>query len=368
MSLDVSPVSKVWTEGKRLKALEIDEVSLFEPFKALFLKENIQNDGSVDKEALQTLTSLCFPSTPSPKMLHIGSRDVMQLKQSIPPLQQRIQHLIHAQSRALFYREGSVNTVRTDILHTMLSLTNVHNAIQQCLNKLLKFKTEGLEKLDQWKDEQQYLLMYIREKERSDENLKLISSLHQQKNKLTLEINETEVKLAEKKKDLKKVLNHIEELRSSVGMHLSKERTRLAEINTDETKFIEQFKKLIPQSDQVKSRDALRKMWEAELSVINDDMKQAHSEYTALSEGSKLWCSTITFLQSLEQNIYECTKKGNYKVSEVVNIIDKGLLRLRDLTRIVDNLHLNLLYIAIGHEVEALNRTKRVILLAEDKA
>ncbi|KTW30478.1 uncharacterized protein T551_01761 [Pneumocystis jirovecii RU7] len=367
MSLDVSSAVKPWREEKHIRSLEIDEESLFQPFKALFLKENIQNDGTVNKEVLQTLTSLCFPSTPSPKAICIDSRDIMQLKQSILPLQQRIQHLVYAHSRALFFRKGNVNTIRTDILKTMIALKDVQNAIHQCLNKQLKFKTEGLEKLDQWKNEQQYLSMYIREKEKSDENFKLISSLVQKKDKLAQEINETEIKLAEKKNDLKNILNHIEELHNSFGTRFSKEKSRLAEISADETRFIEQFKKLIPHSNQEKSRDALREMWETELSLINDDIKLIHSEYTALSEGSKLWCSTIIFLQSLEQNVYECTKKGSCKVSEIINIIDKGLLRLRDLTRIVNNQHLNLLYIAIGYEIEALNRTRRVILSTEDK-
>ncbi|KAG4302904.1 hypothetical protein PCANB_000823 [Pneumocystis canis] len=368
MSLDVSPAVKPWAEEKGLKILEIDEESLFQPLKTLFLKENIQNDGSFDKEVLQTLTSLCFPSTPSPRSFHTDSRDIVQLKQFIPLLQQRVQHLVHAQSRALFYREGSVNTIRMGILHTMLALMDVQNAIYRCLSKQSKFKTEGLEKLNQWKDEQQYLATYIREKEESDENKKLISSLHQQKNRLSLEINEIEIKLAEKKKDLKKILDYIEELKSSSSTGLSKERSRLAEITSDETKFIEQFKKLIPQSDQAKLRDTLHGIWEAELSAINDDIKLAQSEYSTLSEGSKLWCTTITFLQSLEQNVYEYMKKGNHNASEVVSIIDKGLLRLRDLIRIVSNRHLDLLYIAIGHEIEALNRTRRIILSADDKA
>ncbi|KAG5519597.1 hypothetical protein PMAC_001752 [Pneumocystis sp. 'macacae'] len=367
MSLDVSSAVKPWREEKHLKSLEIDETSLFQPLKALFLKENIQNDGTVNKEVLQTLASFCFPSTPSPKALRVGSRDLMQLKQSILPLQQRIQHLVYAHSRALFFREGNVNTTRTDILQTMLALKDVHNAIQQCLNKQLKFKTEGLEKLDQWKNEQQYLSMYIHEKEKTDESLKLISSLNQKKDKLMQEINETEAKLVEKKKDLKSLLNSIEELHNSFGARFSKEKSRLAEINADERRFIEQFKKLIPQLDQERSRDALREIWETELSLINDDIKLVNSEYTALSEGSKLWCSTVTFLQSLEQNVYEYTKKNNYKVSEAINIIDRGLLRLRDLIKIVNNQHLNLLCIAIGYEVEALNRTRRVILSTDDK-
>lgn len=368
MSLDVSPLDKPWIEEKRLNPLEIDEESLLFPFKALFLKENIQNDGQVDKEALQTLASLCFPSRPSLKMSHTDAFNLVQLKRSISRLQERIQNLIHAQSRALFYREGNVNTVRKNILHAMVALSNVQRAIQERLNRQLKFKIEGLEKLDQWKDEQHYLAMYIREKEESDENTKIISSLCQQKNRLKMEISETEVKLAEKKKDLKKLLNHIEELQNSSGSRFFHEKSRLEEIGADEAKFIEQFKKMIPESDQAKPRDALRKMWEKELSVINNDIKHAHSEYTALSEGSKLWCSTITFLQSLEQNVYECTKRGNCKVSDVVNIIDKGLLRLRDLTKIVNNRQLNLLYIVIGHEIEALNRAKRVILSGFDKA
>ncbi|KAG5440483.1 hypothetical protein PCK2_000417 [Pneumocystis canis] len=367
MSLDVSPVVKSWTEGKRLKALEIDEKSLFQPLKALFLKENIQNDGSVDQEVLRTLTSLCFPSTPSPKSFYTDSRDIAHLKQSIPSLQQRIQHLVYAQSRALFYREGNVNTVRMGILHTMLALMDVHNAIYRCLSKQSKFKMEGLEKLDQWRDEQQYLEMYIREKEESDENKKLMSSLHQQKNRLTLEISEIEIKLTEKKKDLRKVLDCIEELKNSSTIHLSKERSRLAEITSDETKFIEQFKKLIPQSTQTTLRDSLHQVWEAELAVINENLKLAQSDYTTLSEGSKLWCSTITFLQSLEQNVCEYMKKGNHNVSEITNIIDRGLLRLSDLTKIVNNRHLDLLYIAIGHEIEALNRTRRIILSTDDK-
>lgn len=368
MSLDVSPVVKSWAEEKRLSPLLIDEASFLVPFKALFLKENIQNDGLVDKEVLQTLTSLCFPSTPSVKAFYTDFRDIARLKKSIPVLQQRIQHLIHAQSRALFCCEGNVNRIRNDILHSMLALSDVQNKIQSRLNKQLKFKMEGLEKLDQWKNEQQCLSTYIRQKEDSDENLKIISSLHEQKDKLKLEICETEVKLAEKKNDLKKLLNHIEELKNSSRSRFSDEKNRLAEINADETKFIQYFKRLLPESDQVKPRDALRKMWEAELFVINDDIKLAHSEYITLSEGSKLWSSTITFLRSLEQNLYECMKKRNYNVSEIINIIDKGLLRLGDLVRIVNNRQLNLLYIVIGHEVEALNRVKRTILSTEHKS
>ncbi|CCJ30006.1 unnamed protein product [Pneumocystis jirovecii] len=265
----------------------------------------------------------------------------MQLKQSILPLQQRIQHLVYAHSRALFFRKGNVNTIRTDILKTMIALKDVQNAIHQCLNKQLKFKTEGLEKLDQWKNEQQYLSMYIREKEKSDENFKLISSLVQKKDKLAQEINETEIKLAEKKNDLKNILNHIEELHNSFGTRFSKEKSRLAEISADETRFIEQFKKLIPHSNQEKSRDALREI----LFILNILHYQRDQSYGV---------ARLFFYSSC-------------KVSEIINIIDKGLLRLRDLTRIVNNQHLNLLYIAIGYEIEALNRTRRVILSTEDK-
>ncbi|KTW26387.1 hypothetical protein T552_02869 [Pneumocystis carinii B80] len=368
MSLDVSSISKPWLGEKRLNPLEIDEESLLFPFKSLFLKENIQNEGQADKQVLEALASLCFPSKPCIKAYNDDSRDLLQLKSSISRLQQRIQNLTHAQSRALFYREGNVNRVRKEILHAMVALSDVQRAIQQRLNRQLKFKKEGLEKLEQWKDEQHFLAMYIREKEESDENLKIISSLRQKKNKLKMEITETEVKLAEKKKDLKKLLSHIEELQNSLGSRFLDEKSRLEEIDADESKFIEQFKKMIPESDQAKPRDALRKIWEAELSVINDDIKKAHSEYTALSEGSKLWCSTISFLQSLEQNVYDYTKKGNCKVEEVVNIIDKGLLRLRDLTKIVNNRQLNLLYIVIGHEIEALNRAKNVIIFSMDKS
>lgn len=368
MSLDASSISKPCMGEKSLNPLEIDEESLLFPFKALFLKENIQNDGKVDKQVLQTLASLCFPSRTCISASNNDSRDLLQLKRSISRLHQRIQHLTHALSRALFYREGNVNTVRRDILHAMLALSDVQRAIQHCLNKQLKFKMEGLEKLDQWKDEQHFLAMYIRQKEESDENLNIISSLCQKKNKLKMEITETEVKLAEKKKDLKKLLSHIEELQNSLGSRFSDEKSRLEEIDADEARFIQQFKKMIPESDQAKPRDALRKIWEAELSVISDDIKKAHSEYTALSEGSKLWCSTITFLQSLEQNVYEYTKKGSCKVEDVINIIDKGLLRLRDLTKIVNNRQLNLLYIVIGHEIEALNRAKNVIIFGMDKS
>lgn len=275
-----------------------------------------------------------------------------------------------------------------------MGLRAARRGIWQTIRQLSAVKTEQdgymeadqledertLQQIDAWERKQTGLQREMREIE-EQEGGDGVQSLQSEADKLSGEIQEIEIRLAQMKTRHRKLLDEISSIENSVQSKLSSYKSSLSMLEKD----IQQFLETAPdREDQSASRTSpflmlppkrrtlsmAKEYWQDKLNDIERTRKDAQVEKDALDEGAMVWKEIVNSVTDFEASLKEemvviVKEQDKEKVAQqTVDLgkrMDRTLQSIEERYRMADERHWKLLVCCIGAELEAFKQGKEIL-------
>ncbi|KAF9735543.1 hypothetical protein PMIN06_000530 [Paraphaeosphaeria minitans] len=268
-----------------------------------------------------------------------------------------------------------------------VGLTAARKGIYKRIQQLASVKAEELNYLDQdlhdldgivgqtdtWTKKRARLEQKIREIEQGESNFARTKALHTEASNLERAIRQKEDELAALKARHRSVLSELESGENAVEAKLSSYKTSLAILDRNVASFLARppdtsHVSLSPSSylslpPPRRTLDMAYEYWADEHTQLVDKCEQVDIERAALDEGAILWNDVVRRITSFETVLQDMMQPSSAALApaNIIAKMDATIKYLEEKVNFVKSRDWNLLFLAIGAELEAFKQGKDVL-------